>query len=180
MPRRTKDDAVTDTTTEATVETASPDATEAAATSVATGAGAGVDAGGSDTAANGETKPKRNTVDDLPLGNTKTRTGAEATVIQGPQGKRVFTAGGDKGAKIAELLRTRTDLPRKEIAAMVGCSQSRVAEVARVLGLAAPRPKPDPAAEPAASADAGEPAASTPAADAPAEQPTSQPTTVST
>jgi hypothetical protein len=106
---------------------------------------------------------KRSTVDDLPVGPTKTRTGAEATVIEGPQGKRIFTAGGDKGGKIAELLRSRPDLPRKEIATMVGCSQSRVAEVARVLGLAAARPKPTPTPESAnAPADSPEPAAEAP------------------
>lgn len=147
MPRRAKDDSVTDTTTET-----APDA--AAAT-----------AGGSNGEA-AEPKTKRSQLDDLPLGPMKTRTGAEATVIQGPQGKRVFTAGGDKGAKIAELLRTRTDLPRKEIAAMVGCSQSRVAEVARVLGLAAARPKPVATEETPAEATAE-------AGATPAEQPTS-------
>lgn len=131
MPRRTKEDSVTDT---------SPDAATA---------------GGSEPAAETETtaseeKPSRkrgSALDEMPLGPTKTRTGAEATVIQGPNGKRVFTAGGDKGGKIAELLRTRNDLSRKDIAAMVGCSQSRVAEVARVLGLATARPAPSPPAE---------------------------------
>lgn len=124
MPRRTKDE---------------PDVTNDATAS----------AGGSEPSDNGteEAKAKRSTVDDLPLGPTQTRTGAAATVIQGPNGKRIFTAGGDKGGKIAELLKTRPDLPRKEIAAMVGCSQSRVAEVARVLGLAAARPKSEPAAD---------------------------------
>lgn len=145
MPRRTKETEVTDTT--------SPDAAETAV------------AGGSDpatpveeTASNGDAEPKprrKSQLEDLPIGPMKTRTGAEATVIQGPKGKRVFTAGGDKGGKIAELLRTRPDLPRKDIAAMVGCSQSRVAEVARVLGLATARP-------PAAPAENGTEAAATP------------------
>ena len=138
MPRRTKDE---------------PDVTDVTNTET-------VPAGGSEQTANGEphpggdvVKPKRSTVDDLPIGPMQTRTGAAATVIQGPSGKRVFTAGGDKGGKIAELLKTRPDLPRKEIAAMVGCSQSRVAEVARVLGLAAARPKAEPTAEADATAE---------------------------
>lgn len=84
--------------------------------------------------------PKAPKVDERPLGPTTTRTGAAAMVIKSPKGKRVFTAGGDKGAKIAELLKTKPEMPRREIAALVGCSQSRVAEVARVLGLANPRP----------------------------------------
>src|SRR5262245_28363987 len=125
MPRRTKDaEDMTDTKdaeTEVTADTAV--------------------AGGSTEATNGDEKAKRSNVDDLPLGPTQTRTGAAATVIQGPRGKRVFTAGGDKGAKIAELLKTKPEMPRKEIAALVGCSQSRVAEVARVLGLASARPQ---------------------------------------
>jgi hypothetical protein len=73
-------------------------------------------------------------------GPMKTRTGAEALVINAPKGTRVFTAGGDKGGKIAELLRTKPEMSRKDIAALVGSSQSRVAEVARVLGIAKARP----------------------------------------
>jgi len=76
---------------------------------------------------------------DKPLGPMTTRTGAEALVIKAPKGQRVFTAGGDKGAKIKELLTTKPEMPRKEIAALVGCSQSRVAEVARVLGISKSR-----------------------------------------
>lgn len=76
---------------------------------------------------------------DKPLGPMTTRTGAEALVIKAPKGQRVFTAGGDKGQKIKELLTTKPDMPRKEIAALVGCSQSRVAEVARVLGISKSR-----------------------------------------
>jgi len=118
--------------TDTTTETAAPDAAEAEGATAA---------GGSETNGHEEAAaPKRSSVDDLPLGPTQTRTGAAATVIQGPKGKRVFTAGGDKGAKIAELLKTKPEMPRKEIAALVGCSQSRVAEVARVLGLASARP----------------------------------------
>jgi hypothetical protein len=82
-----------------------------------------------------------------PLGPMTTRTGAEALVIAAPKGQRVFTAGGDKGAKIAELLKTKPEMPRKEIAALVGCSQSRVAEVARVLGISQARSAAAPAAE---------------------------------
>ena len=145
MPRRAKDDTVTDTSATAS-ETVAPDASEATAV-----------AGGSNET-NGEQKTKRSALDEMPLGPTKTRTGAEATVIQGPQGKRVFTAGGDKGQKIAELLRTRSDLPRKEIAAMVGCSQSRVAEVARVLGLASARPTATTPEEPPTEPQPTEPA----------------------
>jgi hypothetical protein len=73
-------------------------------------------------------KPKKEPAPDGPL---TTRTGAQALSVKG----RVFTAGGEKGDAIKTLLETRSDLTRKEIAAMVGCSQSRVAEVARVLGL---------------------------------------------
>jgi hypothetical protein len=76
---------------------------------------------------------------DKPLGPMTTRTGAEALVIKAPKGQRVFTAGGDKGQKIKELLTTKPEMPRKEIAALVGCSQSRVAEVARVLGISKSR-----------------------------------------
>lgn len=123
MPRRAKDDTVTDTQ-------------EAAVASTDT-----VTAGGSVETNGADEKPKRSSVDDLPLGNTTTRTGAAATVIQGPKGKRVFTAGGDKGAKIAELLKTKPEMSRKDIAGLVGCSQSRVAEVARVLGLSVARPQ---------------------------------------
>jgi len=53
----------------------------------------------------------------------------------------------DKGAKIKELLTTKPDMPRKEIAALVGCSQSRVAEVARVLGISKSREEAAAAAE---------------------------------
>lgn len=67
----------------------------------------------------------------VPDGPLTTRTGAKALSVKG----RVFTAGGEKGDAIKHLLEERKDLTRKEIAAMVGCSQSRVAEVARVLGL---------------------------------------------
>lgn len=74
-------------------------------------------------------------------GPMTTRTGAKALVIEAPKGTRVFTAGGDKGGKIAELLQTKPEMSRKDIAALVGCSQSRVAEVARVLGIAQARPK---------------------------------------
>lgn len=100
-----------------------------------------------------EAKAATPKVDDRPLGPTTTRTGAAAMVIKSPKGKRVFTAGGDKGAKIAELLKTKPEMPRREIAALVGCSQSRVAEVARVLGLANPRPAStgEPAPEPEAA-----------------------------
>jgi hypothetical protein len=87
-----------------------------------------------------------------PLGPMTTRTGAPALVIKAPQGQRVFTAGGDKGAKIAELLQTKPEMPRKEIAAMVGCSQSRVAEVARVLGISKSRAETQAANEAAAAA----------------------------
>ena len=68
-------------------------------------------------------------------GPTTTRTGAQALAVETDAGVRTFTAGGEKGQRINELLTTRQDLSRKEIAEMVGCSQSRVAEVARVLGL---------------------------------------------
>jgi hypothetical protein len=115
MPRREKDQPVTDTaTTETAAAEASPDAAATEATPKA---------------------PKP----DKPLGPMTTRTGAEALVIKAPKGQRVFTAGGDKGAKIAELLKTKPEMPRKEIAALVGCSQSRVAEVARVLGISKSR-----------------------------------------
>ena len=76
-------------------------------------------------------------------GPTTTRTGAQALAVETDAGVRTFTAGGEKGQRINELLTTRQDLSRKEIAEMVGCSQSRVAEVARVLGLTRKRdPKP--------------------------------------
>jgi len=69
-------------------------------------------------------------------GPTVTRSGAKGLVIETEGGTRTFTAGGDKGSRIAEyLLDDKTDLSRKQIAELVGCSQSRVAEVARVLGL---------------------------------------------
>lgn len=74
-----------------------------------------------------EKKPK----EPIPDGPLVTRTGAKALAVK----NRVFTAGGEKGDAVKTLLETRPDLTRKEIAAMVGCSQSRVAEVARVLGL---------------------------------------------
>jgi len=109
MPRREKDETVTDTET-----------IEAPAS-----------AGGEGEAP--APKPDR------PLGPMTTRTGAPALVIKAPKGQRVFTAGGDKGNKIAELLQTKPELSRKDIAGIVGCSQSRVAEVARVLGLSKSR-----------------------------------------
>lgn len=84
-------------------------------------------------------KPEPAPKADKPLGPMTTRTGAEALVIKAPKGQRVFTAGGDKGQKIKELLTTKPEMPRKEIAALVGCSQSRVAEVARVLGISKSR-----------------------------------------
>jgi hypothetical protein len=68
-------------------------------------------------------------------GPTTTRTGAQALAVETEAGVRTFTAGGEKGERIKELLTTREDLSRKEIAELVGSSQSRVAEVARVLGL---------------------------------------------
>lgn len=74
-----------------------------------------------------EKKPK----EPIPDGPLTTRTGAKALAVK----NRIFTAGGEKGDAVKTLLETRPDLTRKEIAAMVGCSQSRVAEVARVLGL---------------------------------------------
>lgn len=76
-------------------------------------------------------KPAKAPKEPVPDGPLTTRTGAKALSVKG----RVFTAGGEKGDAIKTLLETRPDLTRKEIAAMVGCSQSRVAEVARVLGL---------------------------------------------
>jgi len=114
MPRREKD-TPTVTTTEPTTDAPA----EAAATE--------------------ETKAPAAPKPDKPLGPMTTRTGAEALVIKAPKGQRVFTAGGDKGQKIKELLTTKPDMPRKEIAALVGCSQSRVAEVARVLGISKSR-----------------------------------------
>lgn len=84
-------------------------------------------------------KPEPQPKAEKPLGPMTTRTGAEALVIKAPKGQRVFTAGGDKGQKIKELLTTKPEMARKEIAALVGCSQSRVAEVARVLGISQPR-----------------------------------------
>jgi hypothetical protein len=80
-----------------------------------------------EAAATEEKAPK----EPIPDGPRETRTGAKALVVKG----RTFTAGGAKGDAIKHLLETRPDMPRKEIAATVGCSQSRVAEVARVLGL---------------------------------------------
>ena len=81
-------------------------------------------------------------------GPTTTRTGAQALTIETDSGTRTFTAGGEKGQHIAELLKSKPDMTRKEIAEVVGCSQSRVAEVARVLGLTKPRSeaKPEPEA----------------------------------
>jgi hypothetical protein len=117
MPRREKDQTVTTTETPA-----APAADEAEAAE----------------------KPAKQPAPPKPLGPMTTRTGAPALVIAAPKGQRVFTAGGDKGAKIAELLKTKPEMPRKEIAALVGCSQSRVAEVARVLGLSQARPAPAP------------------------------------
>jgi hypothetical protein len=131
MPRREKDQTVTDTTVDA--------ATAAAAEQPQADATAG-----GETAQPAEKQPKP----DKPLGPMTTRTGAEALVIQAPKGQRVFTAGGDKGAKIAELLKTKPEISRKEIAAMVGCSQSRVAEVARVLGISKSRAETAAAAAP--------------------------------
>lgn len=64
-------------------------------------------------------------------GPATTTTGANALVVKG----RTFTAGGGKGEAIAHLLKTRPDMSNKDIAASVGCSNSRVSEVARVLGL---------------------------------------------
>jgi hypothetical protein len=68
-------------------------------------------------------------------GPTTTRTGAQALAVETEAGVRTFTAGGEKGERIKELLTTKPELSRKEIAEIVGSSQSRVAEVARVLGL---------------------------------------------
>lgn len=78
----------------------------------------------------------------LTPGPTTTRTGAAGLVIETPHGTRTFTAGGSKGEAAAELLR-EGKLSRKEIAEKVGCSPSRVAEVARVLGLTKERKKID-------------------------------------
>ena len=117
----------------ATVATTPADATQEGSTTPA------------DTAAATATpKPERQP------GPITTRTGAQALVINAPKGTRVFTAGGDKGAKIAELLTSKPEMSRKEIAALVGSSQSRVAEVARVLGLSKAR-EPKAEAEPAAA-----------------------------
>lgn len=82
----------------------------------------------SDTVAATEGSAEREPRPDGPM---ETRTGAKGLVVKG----RTFTAGGPKGDAIKHLLETRPDMARKEIAAIVGCSQSRVAEVARVLGL---------------------------------------------
>jgi hypothetical protein len=91
---------------------------------------ANTEAEATEAAENGE-KPVKAPKEPVPDGPLTTRTGAKALSVKG----RVFTAGGEKGDAIKTLLETRPDLTRKEIAAMVGCSQSRVAEVARVLGL---------------------------------------------
>ena len=91
-----------------------------------------------------EKKPK----EPIPDGPLTTRTGAKALAVK----NRVFTAGGEKGDAVKTLLETRPDLTRKEIAAMVGCSQSRVAEVARVLGLQKRIMVPVEQAQPAAAA----------------------------
>jgi hypothetical protein len=74
-------------------------------------------------------------------GPATTTTGAPALVVEG----RTFTAGGGKGEAIAHLLKTRPDMSNKDIAATVGCSNSRVSEVARVLGLQRKQRKPEPA-----------------------------------
>lgn len=132
MPRREKDSTVTDQT-DASVDQA-PDAAEAAAVE-----------------GTAETKAPKAPAPPKPLGPMTTRTGAEALVIAAPKGQRVFTAGGDKGAKIKELLTTKPEMPRKEIAALVGCSQSRVAEVARVLGISKSREESAAAASEAAA-----------------------------
>jgi hypothetical protein len=65
-----------------------------------------------------------------PDGAFETRNGSAALVEKG----RTFTAGGAKGDAIKQLL-LAGELTRKQIAETVGCSQSRVAEVAKVLGL---------------------------------------------
>ncbi len=72
-----------------------------------------------------------------PLGEGQTRTGAKALTVEAANGtKRTFTAGGDKGQAVQALLEAEDNgLTRKEIAEKVGCSPSRVAEVARVLGI---------------------------------------------
>jgi hypothetical protein len=137
MPRRTKEDEMTTIDAATVAQTVPADATQEGSTTPA-----------STEAATATPKPDRQP------GPITTRTGAQALVINAPKGTRVFTAGGDKGAKIAELLTSKPEMSRKEIAALVGSSQSRVAEVARVLGLSKARePKAEavdtPAAEPA-------------------------------
>ena len=78
-----------------------------------------------------EPKPKAPPREDGPF---DTRNGSKALAVKG----RVFTAGGAKGDAIADLLR-KGEMSRKEIAAVVGCSPSRVAEVAKVLGMGTTR-----------------------------------------
>lgn len=95
-----------------------------------------------------EAKQEKKPKEPIPDGPLTTRTGAKALAVK----NRVFTAGGEKGDAVKTLLETRPDLTRKEIAAMVGCSQSRVAEVARVLGLQKRIMVPVEQAQPAAAA----------------------------
>lgn len=74
-------------------------------------------------------------------GPTTTRSGAKALNVETASGVRTFTSGGEKGQRVAELLQGENEYSRKQIAEIVGCSQSRVAEVARVLGITSARQK---------------------------------------